>query len=205
MRKWAADPLMTEPPKPHDAPPSPPGDVTRLLIAWNGGDAGALERLIPLVYGELRRQARGYLRKERSGHTLQPTALVHEVYLRLVDQSQVKWQNRAHFFGVAARAMREILVDHARKRRAAKRGGPDSLISIDDVNPASPPRNLDLLDLDRTLKRLAALDERQARLVELRVFGGLTIDETAEVLEISPATVSREWHHAETWLHREMS
>jgi RNA polymerase sigma factor (TIGR02999 family) len=196
---------MTEPQKPHDALPSPPGDVTRLLIAWNGGDAGALERLIPLVYGELRRQARGYLRKERSGHTLQPTALVHEVYLRLVDQSQVKWQNRAHFFGVAARAMREILVDHARKRRAAKRGGPDSLISIDDVNPASPPKNLDLLDLDRTLKRLAALDERQARLVELRVFGGLTIDEAAEVLEISPATVSREWRHAETWLHREMS
>ena len=179
--------------------------MTRLLIAWNGGDAKALERLIPLVYGELRRQARGYLRKERSGHTLQPTALVHEVYLRLVDQSQVKWQNRAHFFGVAARAMREILVDHARKRRARKRGGPDSLISIDDVNPASPPKNLDLLDLDRTLKRLAALDERQARLVELRVFGGLTIDEAAEVLEISPATVSREWRHAETWLHREMS
>jgi RNA polymerase sigma factor (TIGR02999 family) len=179
--------------------------VTRFLIAWNGGDAGALERLIPLVYGELRRQARGYLRNERSGHTLQPTALVHEVYLRLVDQSQVKWHNRAHFFGVAARAMRQILVDHARKRRAAKRGGPDSLISIDDVNPASPPKNLDLLDLDLTLQRLAALDERQARLVELRVFGGLTIDEAAEVLEISPATVSREWRHAETWLHREMS
>ena len=196
---------MTEPQKPHETPPSPPGDVTRLLIAWNGGDAKALERLIPLVYGELRRQARGYLRKERPGHTLQPTALVHEVYLRLVDQSRVKWQNRAHFFGVAARAMREILVDHARKRRAAKRGGPHSLISIDDVNPASPPKNLDLLDLDRTLKRLAALDERQARLVELRVFGGLTIDEAAEVLEISPATVSREWRHAETWLHREMS
>jgi len=117
----------------------------------------------------------------------------------------VKWQNRAHFFGVAARAMRQILVDHARKRRAAKRGGPDSLIAIDDVNPASPPKNLDLLDLDRTLQRLAALDERQARLVELRVFGGLTIDEAAEVLEISPATVSREWRHAETWLHREMS
>ncbi len=181
------------------------GDVTRLLIAWNEGDAGALESLIPLVYGELRRQARGYLRNERSGHTLQPTALVHEVYLRLVDQSQVKWQNRAHFFGVAARAMREILVDHARKRQARKRGGPDSLISIDDVNPAAAPRNIDLLDLDRTLKRLATLDERQARLVELRVFGGLTIDEAAEVLEISPATVSREWRHAETWLHKEMS
>ena len=174
-------------------------------MAWNGGDAGALERLIPLVYGELRRQARGYLRNERSGHTLQPTALVHEVYLRLVDQSQVKWQSRAHFFGVAARAMREILVDHARKRQARKRGGTDSLISIDDVNPAAAPRNIDLLDLDRTLKRLAALDDRQARLVELRVFGGLTIDEAAEVLEISPATVSREWRHAETWLHKEMS
>jgi RNA polymerase sigma factor (TIGR02999 family) len=196
---------MPEPPRSPDAPPSPPGDVTQLLIAWNGGDAAALERLIPLVYGELRRQARGYLRKERSGHTLQPTALVHEVYIRLVDQRQVKWQNRAHFFGVAARAMREILVDHARKRRAAKRGGPESLISIDDVNPAAAPRNIDLLDLDRTLKRLAALDERQARLVELRVFGGLTIDEAAEVLEISAATVSREWRHAETWLHREMS
>jgi RNA polymerase sigma factor (TIGR02999 family) len=196
---------MTEPPKPQDAPLSPPGDVTRLLIAWNDGDAGALEHLIPLVYGELRRQARGYLRNERSGHTLQPTALVHEVYLRLVDQSRVKWQNRAHFFGVAARAMREILVDHARKRQARKRGGPDSPISIEDVNPAAAPRNIDLLDLDRTLKRLATLDERQARLVELRVFGGLTIDEAAEVLEISPATVSREWRHAETWLHKEMS
>lgn len=179
--------------------------MTRLLIAWNGGDAAALERLIPLVYGELRRQARGYLRLERSGHTLQPTALVHEVYLKLVDQSLVKWQNRAHFFGVAARAMREILVDHARRRRAAKRGGPASLISIDDVNPAAPSRNIDLLDLDRTLQRLAALDERQARLVELRVFGGLTIDEAAEVMSISPATVSREWRHAETWLHRELS
>ena len=196
---------MIEPPKPLDAQPSPPGDVTRLLIAWNGGDAGALEKLIPLVYGELRRQARGYLRNERSGHTLQPTALVHEVYLRLIDQSRVKWQNRAHFFGVAARAMREILVDHARKRRATKRGGFHSLISIDDVNPEAPQRSFDLLDLDRTLKRLAALDERQARLVELRVFGGLTIDEAAEVLEISPATVSREWRHAETWLHRELS
>jgi len=196
---------MPESPRSPDAPSPPPGEVTRLLIEWNGGDAGALERLIPLVYGELRRQARGYLRNERSGHTLQPTALVHEVYLRLVDQSRVKWQNRAHFFGVAARSMREILVDHARKRRAAKRGGPDSLIPIDDVNPPGASRNIDLLDLDRTLKRLAALDERQARLVELRVFGGLTIDEAAEVLEISPATVSREWRHAETWLHREMS
>jgi RNA polymerase sigma-70 factor, ECF subfamily len=181
---------MTESPKTHADPPSPPGDVTRLLIEWNAGDAAALERLIPLVYGELR---------------LQPTALVHEVYLRLVDQTRVKWQNRAHFFGVAARAMREILVDHARKRRAAKRGGSETLISIEDVNPATPSRNIDLLDLDRTLVRLAALDERQARLVELRVFGGLTIDEAAEVMSISPATVSREWRHAETWLHREMS
>ncbi|MGE5717221.1 MAG: ECF-type sigma factor [Acidobacteriota bacterium] len=181
------------------------GEVTRLLLAWSGGNERALEELIPLVYGELRREARARLRNERASHTLQPTALVHEVYLRLVDQSRVQWRNRAHFFGVASRVMREVLVDYARARRAAKRGGTRTQISLEDANPATPSRNLDLLDLDLALRRLASLDERQARLVELRVFGGLTIDESAEVLETSAATVSREWRHAETWLHKEMS
>jgi len=195
---------MEEPPRRSEPEASPPGDVTRLLLAWSGGDERAVEALLPLVYGELKRQARGYFRREPAGHTLQPTALVHEVYLRLVDQSRVEWKNRAHFYGVAARIMREILVDHARRRRSAKRGGRDRRIPLEDVQTATQQRSVDLLDLDLALQRLASFDERQARLVELRVFGGLTIDEAAEVLETSPATVSREWRHAETWLHKEM-
>lgn len=183
---------------------SSPGEVTALLLAWSAGDGEALAKLIPLVYGDLRKRAEGLLRKERSGHTLQPTALVNEAYLKLVDQKRVTWQNRAHFHAVAARAMREVLVDYARQRRAEKRGAGRTLVTLDEARAATPPRSLDLLSLDQALDRLAALDDRQSKLVELRVFGGLTIDEAAEALGISPATVSREWKHAEAWLHREM-
>jgi RNA polymerase sigma factor (TIGR02999 family) len=191
--------------EPTTAPDPSPGEVTALLLAWSAGDREALQKLIPLVYGDLRKRAEGYLRKERSGHTLQPTALVNEAYLKLVDQTRVKWQSRAHFLAVASRAMREVLVDYARRHRAARRGSGETRVALHDGNAATPPRSLDLLALDVALDRLAALDERQSKLVELRVFAGLTIDETAEALGISTATVSREWKHAEAWLHREMS
>ncbi len=158
------------------------------------------------MYDELRRRAGAYLRSERAGHTLQPTALVHEAYLKLVGGETVAWKDRAHFFGVAARAMRQVLVDHARARNTAKRGEGQVLVALEAAGEATtPPRNLDLLDLDRALSKLAVLDERQSRLVELRLFAGLTIEESAEVLEISHATVSREWKHAEAWLQREMA
>ena len=192
---------------PHmDGPPVPPGEVTRLLNAWSAGDREALERLLPLVYGELRRCAGAYLRRERAGHTLQPTALVHEAYLKLVGGAPISWKDRAHFYGVAARAMRQVLVDHARAHAAGKRGAGQFLVGLDAAASAStPPRSLDLLDLDRALSKLAALDERQSRLVELRLFGGLTIEESAEVLKVSHMTVSRDWKHAEAWLQREMT
>jgi RNA polymerase sigma factor (TIGR02999 family) len=195
---------MLDPPEPRPAPDRSPGDVTALLVAWSAGDREALARLIPIVYGDLRARAEGLLRHERSGHTLQPTALVNEAYLKLVDQKRVRWQNRAHFLAVAARAMRQVLVDYARRRRAGKRGAGETLVAIDEAKAATPPRNLDLLALDLALDRLASLDERQSKLVEMRVFAGLTIDEAAEALGISPATVSREWKHAEAWLHREI-
>ena len=196
---------MAESREPATAPDSSPGEVTALLLAWSAGDREALARLFPLVYGDLRRRAEGYLRKERSGHTLQPTALVNEAYLKLVDQARVKWQNRAHFYAVASRAMREVLVEYARRHRAAKRGAGETRVALGDGDAVTPPRSLDLLALDVALDRLSALDERQGKLVELRVFGGLTIEEAAEALGISPATVSREWKHAEAWLTREMS
>ncbi|HKC23345.1 MAG TPA: sigma-70 family RNA polymerase sigma factor [Thermoanaerobaculia bacterium] len=183
----------------------PAGDVTRLLLAWSGGDREALEKLLPLVYSELRRRAESQMRRERSEHTLQPTALVHEAYLKLVDQQGVAWKDRAHFFAVASRAMRQILVDHARRRQTEKHGGREVRLSVEDVELATEPRSLDLLALDLALDRLAALDERQSRLVELRVFAGLTIEEAADVLGCSHATVSRDWKHAEAWLHREMA
>ena len=183
----------------------PKGDVTGLLHAWSAGDPEALKKLMPLVYDELRARAGAQMRRERAGHTLQPTALVHEAYLKLVGEKGISWQNRAHFFGVAARAMREILVDHARGRAATKRGGLETRVSIDDVTVSIEPPTLDLLALDTALRHLAAMDERQARLVELRVFSGLTIDESAEVLGCSHATVSREWKHAQAWLRREMA
>ena len=195
--------MMDSPKRRHDEHSSP-GEVTALLAAWSAGDREALAELIPLVYGDLRRRAEGLLRKERSGHTLQPTALVNEAYLKLVDQRRVPWQNRAHFLAVAARAMRQVLVDYARRRRAGKRGAGETLVVFDEAKAATPPRNLDLLALDQALDRLSALDERQSRLVEMRIFAGLTIDEAAEALGISPATVSREWKHAEAWLHREI-
>jgi RNA polymerase sigma factor (TIGR02999 family) len=187
-------------------PPDPAGEVTQLLRQWSGGNAAALEKLLPLVYDELRRRAGAYLRQERPGHTLQPTALVHEAYLKLVGGSSIDWKDRAHFFGVAARAMRQVLVDHARARQTAKRGEGHVRVELDAAGAvAAPARSLDLLDLDRALSRLAAMDERQSRLVELRLFAGLTIEEAAEVLQVSHATVSREWKHAEAWLQREMA
>jgi RNA polymerase sigma factor (TIGR02999 family) len=201
MREFVSLPLMGDPQS-----PAPAGEVTRLLRKWSAGDKDALERLLPLVYDELRRRAGAYLRAERAGHTLQPTALVHEAYLKLVGGDAIEWKDRAHFFGVAARAMRQVLVDHARARKAAKRGEGQVLVALDAAgDAATPPRNLDLLDLDRALSKLAGLDERQSRLVELRLFAGLTIEESAEVLNISHATVSREWKHAEAWLQREMT
>lgn len=185
-----------------------PGEVTRLLREWSSGNQEALDKLLPLVYDELRRQAGGFFLRERGEHTLQPTALVHEAYLRLVDQEAIDWKDRAHFFGIAGRTMRQVLVDHARARNAEKRGGGRIHVALDAAEAAgaaTPARPMDLLDLDRALSRLAAFDERQARLVELRLFAGLTIEESAEALQISHATVSREWRHAEAWLQRAMS
>jgi RNA polymerase sigma factor (TIGR02999 family) len=181
------------------------GNVTRLLKEWKSGDASALERLLPLVYAELKRIASRHLRREGPGHTLQPTALVHEAYLRFVKVPGPGWQDRAHFFGVAARLMRQVLVDHARARRADKRGGGAHKISIDDTTePAAAVADVDLISLDEALCRLDELDPQQARIVEVRYFGGLTIDETAEVIKVSPATVKRDWAVARAWLRREL-
>jgi RNA polymerase sigma factor (TIGR02999 family) len=190
-----------------EAPPMEPSpaEVTRLLGEYRRGDRGALERLLPLVYRELRRIAAGALRAERSGHTLQPTALVHEAYLRLADQKDVRWQNRAHFLGCAAQVMRHVLVDAARARRAGKRGGDAARVTLTDaLGVAAEARGLDVVALDDALRALAALDARQARVVELRYFGGLSIGEAAEVLGVSPATVSADWAVARTWLRREL-
>ena len=178
-------------------------DVTALLRQWGDGDRQALEQLLPLVYGELRQLAASYLRDERPGHTLQPTALVHEAYIRLAGQREVAWQNRAHFFGIAAQMMRRILVDHARKRQAAKRDAAAWKVQTGagvDLGDRDP----ELLSLDTALIELEALDPRQARIVEMRFFGGLTVEETAEVTGISPATVKREWQTARAWLAREI-
>ncbi len=185
--------------------PDPGSEVTELLLAWSRGDGSALERLLPLVYEELHRRAEGFMRRERAGHTLQPTALVHETYLKLIDQKRVAWKNRAHFLAVASQAMRRVLVDHARRREAKKRGGTAERLSVDAAPLAVEPRSIDLLALDEALHRLAALDDRQARLVELRFFGGLTVEETAGVLGVSPVTVNREWAHAQAWLHAEIT
>jgi RNA polymerase sigma factor (TIGR02999 family) len=186
-------------------PETSPGEVTRLLIAWNEGDRAAVERLMPLVYGELRRIAERQFRRERAGHTLQPTAVVHEAYFRLVDQTRVTWKNRGHFFAIAAQAMRRILIDHARARQADKRGGREDRVTL-DVGMASPEpaEDVDLLALDEALVRLKEFDEPQARIVELRFFGGLSIDETAEVMETSPSSIKREFRSARAWLFREL-
>jgi RNA polymerase sigma factor (TIGR02999 family) len=179
--------------------------VTNLLVRWRGGDAKALESLIPLVYDELRSLARNYLRRERPDHILQSTALVHEAFVRLVGRNPPSLQNRSHFFGVAARLMREILVDHARAQRASKRGGGADMLPMEEAGDLPQPVTLDVLLLDDALRQLARLDERQSRIVELRFFTGLSIEDTAEVLDISPATVSREWTTARAWLYRELS
>ena len=179
--------------------------VTELLRAWSDGDKAALDQLIPVVYDELRRQASRYLRRERPGHTLQTTALVNEAYLRLVDQKNVRWQNRAHFFGIAAQLMRRILVDHARTKHRAKRGGAALRVSINDAMVMTKDRDIDLVALDEALNHLAKLDPQQSKVVELRFFSGLNVEETAEVLGISPATVKRDWSVAKAWLHREIS
>ena len=183
---------------------APASAVTRLLLEWSDGDGQALTRLIPLVYDELRRIAGQYLRRERAGHTLQPTAVVHEAYLKLVGQRRVRWQNRAHFFAVAAQLIRRILVDHARARAAAKRGGGLPPLALERAPGPAGGRDLDVLALDETLRRLSTLDPRQARLVELRFFAGLGVEESAEVMGVSPATVKREWRTAKAWLYREL-
>lgn len=182
-----------------------PQEVTRLLVNWSNGDAQALDQLTPLVYAELRRLAGRYLRRERPDHTLQSTALVHEAYMRLIDQRSVHWQNRAHFFGVAAQLIRRILVDHARAHHAAKRGAHAPKLSLDEALAVPGGRDLDLLSLDDALEGLAKLDPQQSRIVELRFFAGLSIEETAEVVGVSPATVKREWSSAKAWLYRELS
>lgn len=179
-------------------------DVTQLLIDWSRGDRGALDQLMPLVYDELHRLAERYMRRERAGHTLQPTALVNEAYLQLVDQNRVQWQNRAHFFGVAAQMMRRITMLHVRKLRAAKRGGDAPKITFDEELLLPEQRTEDLIALDDALNDLAAFDPRLSRIVELRFFGGLKIDETAEALGISTATVKREWRTAKAWLANEL-
>ena len=180
-------------------------DVTGLLLSWCHGDAEALDRLVPLVYDELRRVARRHLRREQPGHALQATALVHEVYLRLVDVDQLTLKNRTHFFAVAAKLMRQILVDHARRQHADKRGGGATMVSLEDVSPAAQPPSVDVLALDQALDALSAIDARQGGVVELRFFAGLDIDEAAEALGISPATVEREWALAKAWLYRRLS
>ena len=178
--------------------------VTELLQAWSEGDPAALPQLVPLVYSELRRLARGYMRHERADHTLQATALVNEVYLRLVDVTRLHWQNRAHFFAVSARLMRRILVDHARSRRYLKRGGGARRTSLDEALIVTSEPNADLVALDVALDDLAAIDARKSRVVELRFFGGLTVQETATVLDVSPNTVMRDWKLAKVWLLREL-
>ena len=180
-------------------------DVTGLLVAVRDGDKEAADLLVQAVYADLRQKAAAFLRRERPGHTLQPTALVHEAYLRLIDQQRVVWQNRAHFLGMAAEMMRRILIDHARNRRARKRGGTRTRVTLDEALASSMPRSLDLVALDDALNELATLDPEQSRVVELRAFGGLSVEETAEVMGISPATVKRYWSFSRAWLARRMA
>ena len=181
-----------------------PRSVTALLGDWSRGNQSALNELLPLVYAELRRIAARQLRRERPNHTLQPTALVHEVYLRLVDQRQVDWKSRAHFFGVAAQVMRRLLVDHARRHGAGKRGEGVPCVPIDEAREVAAPAEIPILALDRALDRMQKVDPELARIVELRAFGGLTIDQAAHVLNISPSTAKRDWRTAKAWLNREL-
>jgi RNA polymerase sigma factor (TIGR02999 family) len=185
--------------------PAPQEGITRLLNAWQGGDAAARDRLFLLVYQELRRRASVQLRRERPGHTLRPTALVHETYLRLLGQDRVKWQNRAQFFAIASEMMRRVLVDHAREKKAVKRAGGAVRVALEEDVAATEPREVDLIALDGALDELAAMDPRQSRVVEMRFFGGLSPAEIAEVLEVSRATVDRDWRFARTWLYRRLA
>lgn len=180
-------------------------EVTRLLQQWGNGQEQALGQLVPQIHHELRKLAASYLRRERPDHTLQPTALVNEAFLKLIDQRTVKWQNRAHFFGIAAQAMRRILVDHARAHGARKRGGALRKVALDEASQIGQATDVDILALDEALTRLADMDPQQSRIVELRFFGGLTMEETAEVMRISPATIGREWRVAKAWLSAELS
>lgn len=180
-------------------------EVTALLRAWAAGQPGAADRLVPVIYQQLRRRAAAYLRAERRDHTLQPTALVHEAYLRLVDQQHVVWRNRAQFFGMASQMMRRILVDHARRRKMHKRSGRWIQVALDDCALPGPAADFDVLALDELLVRLAAFDARKSRIVELRYFGGLSLEETASVLDIAPRTVEREWRAARAWLHSQLA
>jgi RNA polymerase sigma factor (TIGR02999 family) len=181
-----------------------PKEITRLLVAWGDGDQAALEELTPLIYGELHRLAHYYMGREQSGHTLQTTALVNEAYVRLIDWKNVRWQNRAHFFGVSAQLMRRILVDFARSRRSRKRGSGVGAVTLDDAAFVSDEKGTDLVALDEALVALTELDARQSKIVELRFFGGLTNEEVAEVLKVSEGTVRRDWSLARAWLHREL-
>jgi len=183
---------------------APERDVTSLLVRWGKGDANAFDELAPIVYDELRKLARSHLRRERPGHTLQSTALVHEAYLRMIDQQNVSWQNRSHFYGIAAQMIRRILVDYARAKQTKKRGEAPPKIAFEEAVGVHGSEDLDLVALDDALKALAEIDPRQSRIVELRYFAGLSIEDTAEVLQISPATVKRDWTVARAWLKREL-
>jgi RNA polymerase sigma-70 factor (ECF subfamily) len=182
-----------------------PREITQLLVDWGNGDKATLDRLVPLIYEELRRLARYHMRRERPGHTLQTSALVNEAYLRLIDQTNVRWQNRAHFFGIAAQLMRRIMIDHARSHARAKRGGGAQNLSLDEAALATREKASELLALDYALTELEVLDPRKSQIVELRFFGGLSNEEAAEVLKVSSRTIEREWRVAKAWLYRAVS
>ena len=182
-----------------------PQEITQLLLGWSRGDKAALDQLVPLVYPELRRLAQRYMRRENSAHTLQTSALINEAYLRIVDQQEVAWQDRAHFFAVAAQVMRHILIDHARRHRYAKRGAGARHVPLDETAIISQERATEFLALDDALTRLATIDARKSQIVELRFFGGLTVEEIAEVMKLSPITIKREWRSAKAWLHSEIA
>ncbi len=187
-------------------PEQTPQEITQLLRQWSDGNREGLDQLLPLVYDELHRQAARYLRRERADHTIQPTALIHEAYLKLIDQRDVQWQSRTHFFAIAAQLMRRILVDYARTKHREKRGGDEVKLPLEEAAlVAVDEKGVDLLALDEALTRLAAMDEQQVRVVELRYFSGLSLEETAEVLQISRATAARDWSVAKAWLHRELT